>query len=267
MRASFTRAQNFPKRPQAGHFEGASGLSAVFSVAIVNILGRNADMNDKEEPALDPAYFDRSDNAPDEEFYAEPRMVVHLDDYARAALAKEYSGRLTRGDKVLDLMSSISTHLPEEHGCDRVAGLGMNAKELEANPQLSDWVVHNLNTNPTMPFEDSIFDACLLAVSVQYLIKPIEVFRDVGRVLRPGGIMMVSFSNRCFPLQGGRDLAGDRRQAARRDRRALFQSRGRFQRACHDRPLASGRRPGPALDGGRPPGERPGGVGGRGVLG
>mgnify|MGYP001144347911 CR=1 FL=1 len=42
----------------------------------------------------------------------------------------------------------------------------------------------------------------LCAVSVDYLTKPLEVFREVNRVLKPGGLAIMSFSNRCFPTKG-----------------------------------------------------------------
>ena len=40
------------------------------------------------------------------------------------------------------------------------------------------------------------------AVSVDYLSKPMEVFREMHRVLKPGGKAIMSFSNRCFPTKG-----------------------------------------------------------------
>jgi hypothetical protein len=38
-------------------------------------------------------------------------------------------------------------------------------------------------------------------VSVDYLTRPIEVFTDVARVLRPGRPFVCAFSNRCFPTK------------------------------------------------------------------
>ena len=46
-----------------------------------------------------------------------------------------------------------------------------------------------------------IIDAALCCVSVQYLQKPIEVFEQVRRVLKPGSPFIVSYSNRCFPTK------------------------------------------------------------------
>ena len=45
----------------------------------------------------------------------------------------------------------------------------------------------------------SSFDAVLNTVSVQYLQHPEAVFAEIYRILKPGGIAIISFSNRMFP--------------------------------------------------------------------
>jgi SAM-dependent methyltransferase len=79
--------------------------------------------------------------------------------------------------------------------------LGMNAVELEQNPQAHARVVHDLNADPTLPFEAACFDAATCCVSIDYLVHPLAVFDEVARVLRPGGIFVCTFSNRCFPTK------------------------------------------------------------------
>ena len=148
-----------------------------------------------------PEHFARSDGAADTEFYASERMVHHLDEPARSALTAFYRRTVPEDARVLDLMSSWVSHLPEDHGCQDVTGLGMNAAELSANSQLTAHVVHDLNAKPVLPFDDQSFDACLIALSVQYLTRPLDVFGDISRVLRPEGVCIVSFSNRCFPTK------------------------------------------------------------------
>jgi SAM-dependent methyltransferase len=143
--------------------------------------------------------FDRMDPSDDALFYSVARKVVHLAPGAIEALRAVYAERFSAGAAVLDLMSSWRSHLPE--GLGRVVGLGMNAEEMAANPQLDEWVVHDVNREPRLPFPDGSFDAIACAVSVQYLVHPFEVFTDVGRVLAPGGHVVVSFSNRCFPTK------------------------------------------------------------------
>jgi len=98
---------------------------------------------------------------------------------------------------VLDLMSSWVSHLPSPPRS--LTALGLNAAELHANPMATSAVVHDLNTNPTLPFADACFDAVVNCVSVDYLTQPVEVYAEVARVLRPGAVSVCTFSNRCFP--------------------------------------------------------------------
>jgi len=150
------------------------------------------------ENPFQPEHFAREDDARDDEFYSIPRLVAHIDDAAIAALSRYYARVLPPGGHVLDLMSSCISHLPDAPALDSVTGLGMNKIELDANKRLGERVVHDLNRDPRLPFSGARFDACLIAVSVQYLTHPIEVFAEIGRVLKPGAPCIVSFSNRCF---------------------------------------------------------------------
>jgi SAM-dependent methyltransferase len=151
--------------------------------------------------AFPPEYFRRHDESSDALFYNFPRLVVHIDDHAIAALTNLYRQLLPSDGVVLDLMSSYRSHLPDDVPLAGVTALGMNEVELAQNPQLDSYVVHDLNQQPVLPFEDTAFDAVVCAVSVQYLTRPVEVFREVHRVLKPGGVFAVAFSNRCFPTK------------------------------------------------------------------
>lgn len=148
-----------------------------------------------------PDMFARLDESPDAEFYAIPRFVTHIDDGAIAVVTQLYRERLPGGGAVVDLMSSWVSHLPPEVEYRHIVGLGMNAEELAANPRLHAWVVHDLNLDPRLPFADGEFDAATICVSVDYLNRPVEVLRDLGRVVRAGGPLVITFSNRCFPTK------------------------------------------------------------------
>ncbi|NKB70187.1 MAG: methyltransferase domain-containing protein [Candidatus Latescibacteria bacterium] len=150
---------------------------------------------------LPPAYFRRADETPDSLFYQAPRLVTHIDATTIAALRQFYREQLPSAGDLLDLMSSWISHLPEEVEYGRVAGLGMNREELAANPRLTDFVVHDLNADPQLPYPAASFDAVLIAVSVQYLIRPVEVFASIAGVLRPGGRCIVAMSHRLFPTK------------------------------------------------------------------
>jgi SAM-dependent methyltransferase len=150
-------------------------------------------------PLLPEEAFSRYDETPDEEFYRVPRLVTHIDEQAIAAVTQLYREYFPPGGDILDLMSSWVSHLPPEIGYRRVIGLGMNEVELQRNDRLAAYVVHNLNMNPRLPFGDAEFDGVGICVSIDYLTRPIEVLREVGRILKIGCPTIISFSNRCFP--------------------------------------------------------------------
>ncbi len=155
--------------------------------------------NEHPLPPLPEEAFRRYDERPDEEFYALPRFVTHIDDQAIAAVTQLYRELFPEGGAILDLMSSWISHLPPEVSYSQVIGLGMNEAELRRNQRLDSYVVQNLNTNPRLPFGDGEFDGCGICVSIDYLTRPVEVLREVGRVLKVGASTIISFSNRCFP--------------------------------------------------------------------
>ena len=159
-------------------------------------------------PLLSPDQRQKLDTTDDKYFYDVPRFVTHVDDGFLKQLTDLYRDRLQSKRRVLDLMSSWVSHLPEEIEFVHVEGHGMNAEELAKNPRLNHYFVQNLNQNPAIPFEDGSFDAVLMTVSVQYLEYPEAVFSEIQRVLSPDGIAIVSFSNRMFfnkAIQAWRD--------------------------------------------------------------
>ena len=143
-------------------------------------------------------FFDRDDDRDDTGFYGSPRFVTHLDDRAIAAVSALYVELGVDGD-VLDLMSSWVSHLPSRPRSLTV--LGLNAAELAANPLADAVVLQDLNDCTTLPFADASFDAVVNCVSVDYLVRPVEVYAEVARVLRPRGVSVCTFSNRCFPTK------------------------------------------------------------------
>lgn len=150
----------------------------------------------------------RLDETDDDYFYDTPRFVTHIDDGAIAALKEFYNIEITALQPtngkvdILDLCSSWISHLPDNVPFGRVVGIGMNEEELKANPQLTEYHVQDLNKEPLLSrFQDNSFDVICNVVSVDYLTSPKEMFQDIHRVLRPGGIAIMSFSNRCFPTK------------------------------------------------------------------
>jgi hypothetical protein len=148
---------------------------------------------------LHPDAFARDDASTDCDFYRMPRLVQHIDTTARAIINRHYRRSIAPGATVLDLMSSWVSHLDGIADSATVSGLGMNAAELAENPRLADYVVQDLNREPRLPYANGSFDVVVCSVSVEYLVSPFDVFAEVGRVLKPGGHCIVTFSDRWFP--------------------------------------------------------------------
>ena len=154
-----------------------------------------------ELPELPANAFAKADPSPDTAFYRQPRFVAHIDPGAIAAVTRLYREVLPPGGVLLDLMGSWISHLPDEVSYAEVIGHGMNAEELAANPRYDRRFVQNLNGAAALPLADAGVDAVTICVSVQYLQRPVAVMQEVRRVLRPGGPVVITFSNRCFPTK------------------------------------------------------------------
>jgi len=151
-----------------------------------------------------PEMFQRMDESDDPLFYAFPRKVVHIDEPAVAAVGQFLAATFAPHSVLLDLMSSWRSHLPPGFVKQRLVGLGLNAEEMADNPDLDEYVVHDLNADPRLPFAADYFDGAVVTVSIQYLTQPLAVFAEVRRVLKPGGPFVVLFSNRMFPTKAVR---------------------------------------------------------------
>jgi SAM-dependent methyltransferase len=148
---------------------------------------------------IPPDAFSRLDESDDALFYVEDRLVPHLDALALATVEQIIGALIVEtAPSVLDLMASWDSHLPQSVEPARFVGLGLNERELSGNRRLTERVRHDLNRDPRLPFPDETFDVVLNTASVDYLTRPVEVFAEVGRVLKPGGLFLVIFSNRMF---------------------------------------------------------------------
>ena len=163
---------------------------------------------------LRPVQRTKLDDTDDTLFYSAPRFVTHVDEGFIQQLTNLYRERLQPNTRILDLMSSWVSHLPEEMAFEWVEGHGLNDEELARNPRLDRFFIQNLNENQTLPLDDRSFDAVLITVSVQYLQHPEAVFAEIHRVLKPEGVAIVSFSNRMFyqkAIQAWRDSSESER--------------------------------------------------------
>ncbi|MCJ1413216.1 hypothetical protein MMC19_007320 [Ptychographa xylographoides] len=165
-----------------------------------------------------PRDFQREDEDPDTDFYSSPRYVAHIDDNAISLLRDYYAHNLPQQGRILDFCSSWISHFPkelevkavqtarEEEKPDggaglEVVGMGINEKELAANPILSERILQDLNISPTIPESMAILDAATCVVSIDYLIHPRQVLEGLRRKMRKGGMVHLIISNRCFPTK------------------------------------------------------------------
>lgn len=167
-------------------------------------MNNSAKIQEDAPLAISPLFteeaFTRSDPSDDSIFYLRERFVSHLDSLALSTVEKVI-GTLVIEERpvILDLMASWDSHLPAKLSPSKVVGLGLNRRELEENRALTEIVIHDLNRVPKLPFPEETFDVVINTVSVDYMTNPFGVFREVGRIIRPGGLFLVIFSNRMFP--------------------------------------------------------------------
>jgi FKBP-type peptidyl-prolyl cis-trans isomerase 2/SAM-dependent methyltransferase len=163
--------------------------------------GMQARWQNQPSDYLSDDAFDRDDERPDSHFYQRPRLVQHIDDSAIEMVKNTYGRFLRDNMQVLDLMSSWQSHIPANLHLKSLVGLGLNEKELKKNPSLTKVVVQDLNAHPQLPFEAEQFDVVVSTASIEYLIDPVTIFREVSRVLRFDGHFVITFSNRWFPTK------------------------------------------------------------------
>ena len=179
---------------------GACGPAPVWSEDALKDLVVKEDTDEIDSLSwFSPHDLGRDDETPDGDFYTKPRFVDHLDACALETVEQIYGRLIPAGSTILDLMAGPDSHLGDVRDPAMVVGLGLNEPEMEGNPILSEHVIHDLNLDPRLPFPDNRFDVVVNTVSVDYLTRPLEIFREVSRVLKPDGLFIVVFSNRMFP--------------------------------------------------------------------
>jgi SAM-dependent methyltransferase len=156
-------------------------------------------VTDEREALFPDGFFDRMDSFDDAQFYEPTRLVTHIDAGAIAAVSALYDELGICDGDVLDLASSWISHLPRAP--KSLCAIGMNATELARNAMATSFFVHDLNIDPTVPVTSDSFDSALCCVSIDYLIHPMLVLDELARVVRPGGQLVITFSNRCFPTK------------------------------------------------------------------
>ena len=151
-------------------------------------------------PLFNDDAFTRDDAGDDSKFYEVERFVSHIDKRAMATVEELIASLIIEKEPViLDLMAGWDSHIPGSLNPSEVTGIGLNENELKQNKALNNYIIQDINRNPVLAFDDNYFDIVINSLSVDYLTNPIEVFKEAGRVLKPGGLFLVIFSNRMFP--------------------------------------------------------------------
>jgi SAM-dependent methyltransferase len=160
--------------------------------------GMQARANREKTVFQTPGSYNRPAEEDDSLFYAAPRLVGHIDSQASSMLCNIYTRFLNKNETVLDLMSSVQSHLPENFGLT-TTGLGLNREELKNNPALHTCIIQDLNKTTRLPFASNTFNVVLCSLSIEYLTSPQKIIDEIRRILIPGGRVLIGFSNRWFP--------------------------------------------------------------------
>jgi SAM-dependent methyltransferase len=189
-----TMLKALPDRFERGGASNDIGLTATG-----NGPGMQAAVREIETDFFNDRSFSRQIEIPDMEFYREPRLLDHIDRVAEEQVSGIYGRFLQPGMKILDLMASWNSHLPHASDNLYVCGLGLNEEELTRNPVLSTSNLHDLNDNPVLPYPENEFDLVVCTLSIEYLVDPIAVFKEICRILKPESPFVLTFTDRWFP--------------------------------------------------------------------
>ena len=174
-------------------------LNDVAEIITAGGPGMQAPVDEIRYSISDGSPLPREDQSDDVFYYRTPRLVHHLDATARRQVRSLYGRLLKPQARILDVMSSWESHIPDSLHSSCIEGIGLNEQELQANTHLSTYLIHDLNKDPRLPIADNMFDAAVCTVSIEYLCRPLEVLSEISRILVPGGILVITVSERWFP--------------------------------------------------------------------
>jgi hypothetical protein len=141
--------------------------------------------------------FERLDEGEDSDFFSSPSLTPFWDNTALGEVSKLYDELVPDGAHVLDLMAGVHSPLQESNVSPvHITCAGLNPVELNHNPICDDRLELNVNTLESLPFDDESFNVVLIHAAIEYVTQPELLFSQISRVLKPGGRIIVSFSNR-----------------------------------------------------------------------
>ncbi len=192
------------ERFEPQHYESPVAVPLLNARKIADFLtgpGMQLRYDDRSTDFFSGDAFQRADETIDSEFYSQARHINHLDVAAQKQLKSVYNDLIPAHSEILDLMSSLNSHIDDKLERKKITGLGMNQEELAANPTLDETIVHDINQEQRLPFDNASYDVIVCSLSIEYITQPSRLFDEVARILRPGGRFIISFSNRWFPTK------------------------------------------------------------------
>ncbi|GMI26764.1 hypothetical protein TeGR_g8570, partial [Tetraparma gracilis] len=137
-------------------------------------------------------------------------LAAHHGFYMSAAAAER--GPL----RVLEFGPGESSHLPPGLPLERHVGVGITDTYARANPSLTEFIAADLNdvdgsapggainSEELAALPAGEFDFVIMSNVADFLTAPLSVYRAAHSLLRPGGLMLVSFAGRSYqkPFEG-----------------------------------------------------------------
>lgn len=99
---------------------------------------------------------------------------------------------LRAGQRALDVgcgPGALTARLVDRLGADAVAGVDPSMPFVEAARARFPGVDLRHGAAESLPFDDGVFDAALAQLVVHFMEDPVAGLREMGRVVRPGGVV------------------------------------------------------------------------------
>jgi len=154
-------------------------------------------MDANGETAMDGSVFDSLG------YWEKMRDVkTDLDERVAEKIRFHYSFYLEDDMSILELGAAEESYLPPNLQLRRHVGIGAVKSQMNDNPSITESYVVDLNNVvedigiQSVEFAnlgEDVFDAVIMANTIDFINNPREVFKSCWRALKPGGIMMVPF--------------------------------------------------------------------------
>jgi SAM-dependent methyltransferase len=123
---------------------------------------------------------------------AERKLTYYEGTGMSVPLARRYYRLLGEARRILDVGCGAGAFGRNRPADDyEVVGLDVDAGAVELAAESGTAFIHDVGQEP-LPFQDDSFDAVLAKDVLEHLPQPVVALREFERVLRPGGLLLVS---------------------------------------------------------------------------